>query len=82
MLAEEEGFERIARLVERSPEGADLWFENSPKELLPEGYRCPKCGSEEVVKEEDILDVWFDSGSSHAFVLSDGVLQKAQHPLA
>ena len=77
VVAEEEVFERIARLVESSPEGADLWFEKSPKELLPEGYRCPKCGSEEFVKEEDILDVWFDSGSSHAFVLRKRGIEKA-----
>lgn len=77
VVAEEEVFEKIARLVESSPEGADLWFEKSPKELLPEGYRCPKCGSEEFVKEEDILDVWFDSGSSHAFVLRKRGIEKA-----
>ena len=63
MVAEEEVFERIARLVESAPEGADRWFEKSPKELLPEGYRCPKCGSEEFVIEEDILEVWFGSGT-------------------
>ncbi len=77
VVAEENIFERIARLVENSPEGADLWFEKSPKELLPEGYRCPKCGSGEFVKEEDILDVWFDSGSSHAFVLRKRGIEKA-----
>lgn len=77
VVAEEEVFERIARLVESSSEGADLWFEKSPKELLPEGYRCPKCGSGEFVKEEDILDVWFDSGSSHAFVLRKRGIEKA-----
>jgi isoleucyl-tRNA synthetase len=67
----------LPRLVENHPDGADLWFELSAKELLPEGYKCPKCGSEEFVKEEDILDVWFDSGSSHAFVLRTRGIEKA-----
>ncbi|MFN3976359.1 MAG: isoleucine--tRNA ligase [Aquificaceae bacterium] len=77
VMAEMDVFERIAGLVEGSPEGADLWFEKSPRELLPEGYKCPKCGSEEFTKEEDILDVWFDSGSSHAFVLRKRAIDEA-----
>ncbi len=77
VVAEEEVFERVAQLIEDSSEGADIWFEKSEKELLPEGYRCPVCGSEDFKKEEDILDVWFDSGSSHAFVLRKRGIQKA-----
>jgi isoleucyl-tRNA synthetase len=57
---------RIEKEVER--EGADVWFKKSEKELLPEGYTCPHCGSGEFSKETDILDVWFDSGVSHAAV--------------
>ncbi|MBI4709932.1 MAG: isoleucine--tRNA ligase, partial [Nitrospirae bacterium] len=49
--------------------GADVWFEKSPAELLPSGYKCPKCLSSEFTKEMDILDVWFDSGVSHAAVM-------------
>lgn len=49
--------------------GADVWWERSAKELLPPGQTCPACGGEEFRKETDILDVWFDSGSSHAAVL-------------
>ncbi len=48
--------------------GADVWFEKSANELMPSGYKCPKCGSGEFFKEMDILDVWFDSGVSHAAV--------------
>jgi isoleucyl-tRNA synthetase len=50
-------------------EGADAWFERSPAELLPEGTRCGKCDGSAFEKETDILDVWFDSGVSHAAVL-------------
>jgi isoleucyl-tRNA synthetase len=49
-------------------EGADAWYKHSAEELLPEGTKCP-CGSTKWRKENDILDVWFDSGSSHLAVL-------------
>lgn len=49
--------------------GADIWFEKSAAELLPEGSVCEKCGHATFIKETDILDVWFDSGVSHAAVL-------------
>jgi isoleucyl-tRNA synthetase len=50
-------------------EGADAWFSRSAEELLPPGTKCGKCGASRWVKENDILDVWFDSGSSHLAVL-------------
>ena len=59
--------DHIVSQVEQS--GADIWFEKSERELLPEGYTCPKCGSDNFSKETDILDVWFDSGVSHAAVI-------------
>lgn len=49
-------------------EGADAWFSHELSEFLPEGHKCSKCGGADFAKEEDILDVWFDSGSSHAAV--------------
>jgi isoleucyl-tRNA synthetase len=49
-------------------EGADAWYKHEPAELLPAGTRC-SCGSSNWRKEHDILDVWFDSGSSHLAVL-------------
>ena len=56
--------------------GADAWFEAGVSEITGEGYRCPSCGSGDLVKETDILDVWFDSGVSHAAVLeADGRLR-------
>ncbi len=52
-------------------EGSDAWFTYEPVKLLPDGYRCPTCGGSEFSKEEDIMDVWFDSGVSHAAVLKE-----------
>jgi isoleucyl-tRNA synthetase len=49
--------------------GADAWYERPIEEFLPEGLACPKCGGREFERERDILDVWFDSGSSHEAVL-------------
>lgn len=50
-------------------EGADVWFKKKASELLPPDTVCPKCGSAEFRKENDILDVWFESGVSHEAVL-------------
>jgi isoleucyl-tRNA synthetase len=50
-------------------EGADAWYAHPPRELLPEGTVCEKCGGKEFRQEFDILDVWFDSGSSHLATL-------------
>ncbi len=50
---------------------ADLWFEKTANELVPEGTTCKKCGAPDFTKENDILDVWFDSGSSHLAVLTE-----------
>jgi isoleucyl-tRNA synthetase len=59
--------EHVAGIVER--EGSDAWFSRPAEELLPSGLRCTACGSDRFRKERDILDVWFDSGVSHAAVL-------------
>ena len=62
-------FEKTARLVEEN--GASCWFERPVSDFLDEGAACSHCGSREFVKETDILDVWIDSGVSHAAVLRD-----------
>jgi isoleucyl-tRNA synthetase len=49
---------------------ADVWYERSAAELLGEGFTCSHCAGTEFEKERDILDVWFDSGSSHLAVLT------------
>ncbi len=50
-------------------EGSGAWFAMDEAELLPEHTACPHCGGSQFRKETDIMDVWFDSGSSHAAVL-------------
>jgi isoleucyl-tRNA synthetase len=50
-------------------EGSDAWYRYSAEQILPAGTKCPKCESMKFRKEMDILDVWFESGSSHAAVL-------------
>jgi isoleucyl-tRNA synthetase len=62
-------------------EGADAWFTHTVEELLPAGTKC-SCGASEWRKETDILDVWFDSGSSHLAVLDrlDATGQKLPWP--
>ncbi len=50
-------------------ESADAWYAREAALLLPENFKCPKCGGAEWTKETDILDVWFDSGSSSIAVL-------------
>ncbi|MBW1636079.1 MAG: class I tRNA ligase family protein, partial [Deltaproteobacteria bacterium] len=54
-------------------EGADAWFSHGVEDFLEEGTTCASCGSTDFVKEEDILDVWFDSGVSHAAVCEERV---------
>jgi isoleucyl-tRNA synthetase len=61
-----ESFRIITEAVRK--DGADVWFEKEASAFLPEGVACT-CGNTTFVKEEDILDVWFDSGSSFAAVL-------------
>ncbi len=66
-LLDPEILDRVADIFET--EGSDAWFTRPAADFLPSGRRCGKCGGERFGKEEDILDVWFDSGVSHAAVL-------------
>ncbi len=50
--------------------GADAWYERPTGEFIPDGLTCPSCGGTSFEREMNILDVWFDSGSSHEAVLS------------
>ncbi len=68
-LADRTIIEHVADIFDR--ETSDVWFEREPADLLPAGTKCAKCGAAEFRKEEDILDVWFDSGSSWFAVLGN-----------
>jgi len=57
---------KIVSMFEK--EGADAWFARPTTDFLPEGFQCPKCKGKEFKREEDIIDVWFDSGVSHQAV--------------
>ncbi len=50
--------------------GSNSWYSKEAAEFLPAGTACPKCGSKEFDKGKDILDVWFESGSSHGILQS------------
>ena len=52
-------------------EGSDAWYTKPAEEILPAGYTCPSCGGNAFDKETDILDVWFDSGSTSLAVLEN-----------
>ncbi|MET2117665.1 isoleucine--tRNA ligase [Enterococcus faecium] len=62
-----ETIEHVAKLF--AEHGSIIWFEKEAKELLPEGFTHPGSPNGEFTKEKDIMDVWFDSGSSHEAVL-------------
>ena len=62
-----ETIDHVAQLFEKH--GSNVWFEREAKDLLPEGFTHPESPNGEFTKEMDIMDVWFDSGSSHEAVL-------------
>ncbi|MDD5557673.1 MAG: isoleucine--tRNA ligase [bacterium] len=63
--------EILSRIVAATAaRGADVWFEEPAASFVPPGFACPACGGAAFRKEEDILDVWFDSGVSHEAVLA------------
>ncbi|WP_054695784.1 isoleucine--tRNA ligase [Syntrophomonas palmitatica] len=66
-LVNEQTITRISELF--AEHGSDIWFAEPAAHLLPEGAKCENCGSSDFRKETDIMDVWFDSGSSHMAVL-------------
>ena len=68
-IINEETIKNVADIFRK--EGADAWYEHEAGDLLPAGYKCPKGGSVHFEKETDIMDVLFDSGSTHAAVLDN-----------
>ena len=63
----EESISKLQELVKEK--GTNCWWDMDAKDLMPDGAKCPKCGCTEFKKETDIMDVWFDSGSTHQSVL-------------
>jgi isoleucyl-tRNA synthetase len=59
--------DRVAEIFAR--EGSDAWYSRPAADFVAPGLKCQRCGGADFVKQEDILDVWFDSGSSQAAVL-------------
>lgn len=63
-IMDQEVLEHVAKLFETY--GSDVWYEKEAKDLLPEGYTHPNSPNHLFRKETDIMDVWFDSGTSHS----------------
>ena len=67
-MIDKEAMLAVSRLFREK--GSDAWYELNTEDILPAGTKCKKCGASSFDKEKDIMDVWFDSGSTHAAVLS------------
>jgi isoleucyl-tRNA synthetase len=67
VFLDKEVVHKVADSIER--EGVEFWDQVQTKELLTENFSCARCSHKSFSKEFDILDVWFDSGVSHAVVL-------------
>ncbi len=59
--------ENLAKIFEK--ESSDIWAKEEAKHLLPTAFKCPSCGGKNFAKEQDIMDVWFDSGITHRAVV-------------
>ena len=71
----DESLEKVQNIFKE--QGSNAWFELTEKELMPDGCKCSKCGCTEFKKETDIMDVWFDSGSTHESVVAERGLPEA-----
>jgi isoleucyl-tRNA synthetase len=69
VIADAAVIRHVADIFEK--ESADAWYKREARELLPADFKCPQCAATEFTKETDILDVWFDSGSSSIAVLEN-----------
>ena len=67
VIVNDETINHVADLFEK--ESSDAWVNHTTEELMPKGYKCPKCGGVHFRKETDIMDVWFDSGCTHRAVV-------------
>ncbi|MBQ4123306.1 isoleucine--tRNA ligase [bacterium] len=67
VIVNDETINHVADLFEK--ESSDAWVNHTTEELMPQNYKCPKCGGIHFRKESDIMDVWFDSGVTHYAVV-------------
>jgi isoleucyl-tRNA synthetase len=67
VIVNDETINHVAEMFEK--ESSDAWVNHTTEELMPKGYKCPKCGGVHFRKETDIMDVWFDSGCTHRAVV-------------
>ena len=65
----EETMEKVINMIKT--EGTNAWFSKTAEEILGTGFKCSECNSSKLIKEKDIMDVWFDSGSTHEAVLNE-----------
>ncbi len=68
-IVNDESIKAVSELFGK--EGSDAWYLKSAEEILPDGFTCPHCGGKHFTKEKDIMDVWYDSGITHASVLTE-----------
>lgn len=68
-IINDESIKAIADMFRK--EGSNSWYEKDPSEFLPADFECPDCHGKKFRKETDIMDVWFDSGCSHASVVDE-----------
>jgi len=73
-----ETIDTVAKLF--GEKGSNAWYEMNINEILPSGFACPHCSATELEKGSDTLDCWFDSGSTHAGVLSSGIFDGLKFP--
>ena len=78
-IVTDETIENVANIFER--ESSDAWVKYSAAELLPQGFKCPKCGKTHFRKESDIMDVWFDSGITWRAVVEKRAEQLGHTPV-
>ena len=78
-IVTDETIENVAKIFEK--ESSDAWVKYSAEELLPQGFKCPKCGKTHFIKENDIMDVWFDSGVTWKAVVEKRSQQLGHTPV-
>nr|MCR5266582.1 isoleucine--tRNA ligase [Cyanobacteria bacterium RUI128] len=79
VICNDETIESVAKMFEK--ESSDAWVKYSAEELLPQGFKCPKCGKTHFRKEKDIMDVWFDSGVSWRAVVENRAEELGHTPV-